>query len=89
MFFRESDQVTVQFQHRETKVWFDARPCTHEFGLQHGFTHEVCVDTRGIAGDYGFRFAEVKKTVAYMAVDEDEFGQPVIEAWPIKTLWRR
>ena len=89
MFFRDDDEVTVQFQHRETKCWFDARTCTHDWGLEHGFTHEITVDSRGIAGDYGFRFAEVKKTIAYVAVDEDEFGQPVIEAWPIKVLWRR
>jgi hypothetical protein len=26
----------------------------------------------------------VKKTVAYIVVDEDEFGLPVIEKWNIK-----
>lgn len=31
----------------------------------------------------GFRYANVKKTVAYIAVDEDEYGQPVVEKWQI------
>lgn len=30
------------------------------------------------------RTAIVKKTVAYVAVDEDEYGNPVIEKWALK-----
>lgn len=30
------------------------------------------------------RFAMVKKTVAYIVVDEDETGAPVVEKWNIK-----
>lgn len=32
----------------------------------------------------GTRFAFVKKTVAYVCVDEDADGQPVFERWSIK-----
>jgi len=32
----------------------------------------------------GFRYANIKKTVAYIIVDEDEYGLPVIEKWEIK-----
>jgi hypothetical protein len=32
----------------------------------------------------GYRYGIVKKTVAYVSVDEDEFGLPVIEKWNIK-----
>ena len=32
----------------------------------------------------GYRYAIVKKTVAYVVVDEDEFGLPVLEKWNIK-----
>jgi len=32
----------------------------------------------------GTRFAIVKKTVAYIAIDEDEDGNPVLEKWSIK-----
>jgi|TARA_B110000908_G_scaffold63340_1_gene76993 hypothetical protein len=31
-----------------------------------------------------YRYATVKKTVAYVVVDEDEFGLPVVEKWAIK-----
>ena len=32
----------------------------------------------------GYRYGIVKKTVAYIAVDEDEFGLPVLEKWQLK-----
>jgi hypothetical protein len=32
----------------------------------------------------GYRFAHVKKTVAVVVVDEDEFGLPVTEKWYVK-----
>ena len=32
----------------------------------------------------GWRYAKVKKTVAYLIVDEDEYGKPVVEKWAIK-----
>jgi hypothetical protein len=31
----------------------------------------------------GFRYARVLKTVAYIAVDEDAYGQPIVEKWDI------
>lgn len=36
------------------------------------------------ATDSGYRYANVKKTVAYVVVDEDEFGLPVVEKWHLK-----
>lgn len=45
-----------------------------------GFTHKVWVgDTIGLP----YRYAVVMKTVAYIAVDEDEDG-PVVEKWYLK-----
>ena len=45
------------------------------------FPHLVWVgDTIGSP----YRYATVKKTVAYVVVDEDEYGQPVIEKWQLK-----
>ena len=34
--------------------------------------------------DETFRYGTVKKTVAYVVIDEDDFGKPVIEKWKIK-----
>jgi len=41
--------------------------------------------TNAIEGvDMGFRYAKVLKTVAWIAVDEDDNGEPVYEKWDIK-----
>jgi len=32
----------------------------------------------------GYRYARVLKTVAYIVVDEDEYGLPVVQKWKIK-----
>lgn len=40
----------------------------------------VCV------GNNEARFATVKKTVAYIVIDEDANGEPVVEKWNIKQL---
>jgi len=45
------------------------------------FPHKIWVaDTIGSRYRYGL----VKKTVAYICTDEDEFGLPVVEKWQIK-----
>jgi|TARA_B100001094_G_scaffold331179_1_gene398636 hypothetical protein len=45
------------------------------------FPHKIWV---GDVVGQGYRYGTVKKTVAYIAVDEDEFGLPVVEKWAIK-----
>ena len=47
------------------------------------FPHKVWVGGQGVAGMTGYRYATVKKTVAYIVVDEDENG-PVVEKWFLK-----
>ena len=47
------------------------------------YPHRVWVSCNPI-NDSGWRYANVKKTVAYIVVDEDDHGQPVIEKWSIK-----
>ena len=46
------------------------------------FPHKIWVG--GLVNDQGYRYGIVKKTVAYVAVDEDEFGLPVVEKWDLK-----
>lgn len=48
------------------------------------FPHKVWVTTPREGLDSGFRYARVLKTVAYIAVDEDAYGQPIVEKWSIK-----
>ena len=48
------------------------------------YPHKVWVGGKGVCGMTGWRYALVKKTVAYIVVDEDEQGNPVTEKWQIK-----
>jgi len=47
------------------------------------YPHLVWV-TSPSAFDSGYRYANVKKGIAYIVVDEDDEGNPVIEKWDIK-----
>jgi len=47
------------------------------------YPHRVWVQLKPLH-DSGWRYANVKKTVAYIVVDEDDYGQPVIEKWAIR-----
>ena len=52
-------------------------------GFALNYPHKVWVGGLGVAGMSGWRFAKVKKTVAYVIVDEDANG-PVMEKWQLK-----
>ena len=52
------------------------------FNFCEDVTHKIWVG--GLVNDQGYRYGIVKKTVAYVCVDEDEFGLPVLEKWYIK-----
>lgn len=67
----------------ETNKWFTFGPSSHSWGISHGLPHEIDVLD-------GTRPAVIKKTVAYVAVDEDSQGKPVLEKWEITKLkvWR-
>lgn len=54
-----------------------------DWGIRNGFPHEIAVC------DGSVRFAIVKKTVAYVAIDEDEDGKPVVEKWKIRHVWSK
>ena len=54
-------------------------------GFALNYPHKVWVGGLGVAGMSGWRFAKVKKTVAYVVVDEDEYGLPVLEKWYLKS----
>jgi len=52
--------------------------------LWQNFPHKIWVGGKGVGGQRGWRYANVKKTVAYIIVDEDD-GDPVIERWSLKS----
>lgn len=71
-----------EFKHLETKKTFFY--ITTDSTLFEGYNQVIELketDTQ--------RYATVKKTVAYVVVDENPDGSPVVEKWPIKLLWRR
>ena len=47
------------------------------------YPHRVWVSLNPV-NDSGWRYALVKKTVAYIVTDEDDCGELVIEKWNIK-----
>lgn len=47
------------------------------------FPHRVYVSNNPVQ-DSGWRYARVLKTVAYIVVDEDDQGRPVVEKWNLK-----
>lgn len=74
---RMNEQNTGEFQEVEFGKYFTYKRTNDFWALQHGFQHEIDVLD-------GIRYGNVKKTVAYICVDEDEVGAPVINKWNIK-----
>ena len=54
----------------------------YTLSIVENYPHKVWVGD--VVNNNGYRYAIVKKTVAYVCVDEDEFGLPVMEKWNIK-----
>lgn len=72
------------FVERETGNHFEYSLNDDPFHWCEDFPHKVWVASGQIANDSGYRYAHVKKTVVAVAVDEDEFGLPIIEKWYLK-----
>ena len=56
------------------------RSCRHRVAC---YPHIVWVSSNPI-NDSGWRYANVKKTVAYIVTNENELGHPIVEKWDIK-----
>lgn len=68
-----------QFVEKEVGNYFEYS--ANNTGMMPEYPHLVWVG--GLVNDQGYRYANVMKTVAYIAVDEDDDGL-VIEKWDIK-----
>ena len=73
------------FVEKDTGNYFEYSNNDEPMNVGEDFPHKVWVGGEGVCGMWGYRFANVKKTVAYIAVDEDEFGLPVVEKWYLKS----
>ena len=72
--------MTMQFTHKETDATFVYENVTseNEIAWWADFPHKIFMS------DGSVRYATVLKTVAHVCVDEDDYGNPVIEKWQIK-----
>lgn len=65
-----------EFYVPETRRYFTFRPTTDAWAAKHELIHAIDVFD-------GVRFGIVRKGIAYVAIDEDKYGSPVIERWDI------
>lgn len=75
------------FEERDTGNHFEysVNDDAGDFVDREQFPHKVWVG--GLINDAGYRYARVLKTRAYICVDEDEYGRPVVEKWYFKDNW--
>lgn len=53
------------------------------WGATFGFPYQI-------SDGYGnLQYAKIFKTVAYVVVGQDEYGESIIETWNIEMVWRR
>jgi len=70
----------TQFEYRNSN---GTAPGQGDWGIKNGYPHEIAIC------DGSVRFAIVKKTVAYVVIDQDENGLPVVEKWTIRHIWKK
>ena len=67
-----------EFQHAETNVWFTYEYTIDPWAVKTSYKYQIHMS------DGSVRYANILKTVLYVAVDEDEYGKTVEEKWYIK-----
>ena len=84
-FYTYTQKPIGQFVERDTGNYFEysENDCPDFDGNREYYPHIVWVGGEGVCGMRGYRYANVKKTVAYIITDEDENG-PVLERWFLK-----
>jgi len=73
----------VEFKQKETKRFFEVRLTSDAWAIGQGFKFEIVVKYAHNGLAEIIRFANIKKTVATVAIDEDASGNAVTEKWPI------
>ena len=66
-----------EIQERDHGKWFTYRATADEWAVINNLPFEIDVLD-------GVRYARILETVAYIAVDEDDMGRPVLEKWSLK-----
>jgi hypothetical protein len=84
-YFKVGDgSIIGMFIEKEVGNLFEYSKNDDPLFVNEGFPHKIWVTTARDGIDHGFRYGLVKKTVAYIVTDEDEFGLPVVEKWVLK-----
>jgi hypothetical protein len=81
-FWTHTKAPVGRFVEKSVGNYFEYSLNDDPFNFCEDFPHKIWVG--GLVNDQGYRYGIVKKTVAYVCVDEDEFGLPVLEKWDIK-----
>ena len=78
VYFDSGDGTIIgRFNEVDVDNMFEFSENTDDMTGAWDFPHKIWV------GD-GYRYGKVLKTRAYIAVDEDAMGQPIVEKWDIK-----
>lgn len=69
------------FREKDCKVYHTFTPSTNEWAKARGFMHEL---------DHHHKTpVKISATRAYVVIDEDASGEPVVETWKIDRLFVR
>jgi hypothetical protein len=83
--YKDKTGVVGEFQEKEFKQHFEFKQTEPDsWGDLFGFPYRVAVGPLGET-----RYAKISKTVAYVVVDQDDNGDPVLEKWQINLLWKK
>ena len=80
-FYTHTQDPVGVFVEKDHGNYFEWSLNDDPFYMCEDFPHKIWVGDM-IGSPY--RYGTVKKTVAYVCVDEDEFGLPVVEKWALK-----
>ena len=80
MFNNGADRLGC-FVHRETKHTFEYRPTENQWALERNLGFEIAIG-------YGneVRYADIRATVAFVAIDEGPHNNAILERWPIRRI---
>lgn len=83
-YYTYTEEPIGVFVEKDTGNYFEYS-ANDEQGEAPEWPHRVWVGGGGVAGMTGWRFAKVQKTVAYIVVDENDYGEAVVEKWYLKS----
>ena len=75
--------IVGSFTEKDCDNLFEFSTNHEEMTDEWDFPHLIWVSHNAV-GQWNYRYGKVLKTVAYIAIDEDEYGNPVVEKWDIK-----